>query len=406
MNLWNSLGGMVEGRLVCADPGRVLEQIGHRGIILHGVQQVESLTLTFRLSRKDWKKLTALCEKQGYDLTLVKRYGIYWQGKSLLRRPVLLAGMGFLAALALWLPTRVFFVEVEGNQRIPARQILEAAESCGIRFGASRRAVRSERMKNALLSQMEELKWAGINTAGCRAVISVREKPEESAAPESGVRGIVAARDGFLIQCTVTGGNGLCQPGQTVKAGQLLISPYTDCGICIRVERAEGEIMAQTRRQLRAVTPSEPAFRSQRGQTFRRWWLLAGKNRINFRKCSGIWDATCDRIYKEYYITLPGGFRLPLGVAVETVTFWDTESGQLTPETAETALLAFSRNYVCGKMIAGSILRTDYRMTGSAGLYTLTAEFGCSEMIGREIVMEIGDTNEQADGTDRERGAG
>lgn len=406
MNLWHSLGGMAEAKLVSADPGRAMEQIALQGIILRQVRQEKDLTLIFQLDRKDWKKLSRLCHHNGYDLTLVRRAGLYWLGKRLIRRPVLVSGLGVLLALSLWLPTRVFLVEVEGNRTVPTQRILEAAESTGIRFGASRRAVRSEKMKNNLLSQVEELKWAGVNTTGCRAVISVREKEPEQEKILDGIKGIVAHRDGFITQCTVTAGSGQCQPGETVKAGQLLISPYTDCGICIRAETAEGEVMAQTQRHLRAVTPSEAEFRQEAGETVFRIGLILGKKRINFRKCSGIWDATCDRIYKEYYITLPGGFRLPFGVAVETVTQWDTAYRHTEREEAEAALLAFSRRYTCQEMIAGSILRTDYGMSQSAGLYTLTAQFRCSEMIGREILMEIGDTNEQTDRTDRECGAG
>ena len=406
MNLWHSLGGMAEAKLVSADPAGALEEISQQGIILQNVRQEQDLTLTFLLDRTDWKKLAKICHRRGYSLTLIRRSGFYWLGKRLVKRPVLLAGVAMLAALSLWLPTRIFLVEVEGNHTVPTQRILEAAENSGIRFGASRRAVRSEKMKNRLLSQVEQLKWAGVNTAGCRAVISVQEKKEEQEKPAQGIRGIVAQRDGFITQCTVTAGSGQCKPGDTVKAGQLLISPYTDCGICIRMESAKGEIMAQTRRQTMAVTPSEGEFRQAAGEAVSHLRLILGKKRINFRKCSGIWDATCDRIYKEYYITLPGGFQLPFGVAVETAIPWDTASGNVEREEAEASLLTFSKGYTHQEMIAGSILRTEYRMSQSAGLFTMTAQFQCSEMIGREILMEIGDTNEQTGGTDRECGAG
>ena len=36
--------------------------------------------------------------------------------------------------------------------------------------------IRSEKVKNSLLQRIPQLQWAGINTDGCVAVISVREK--------------------------------------------------------------------------------------------------------------------------------------------------------------------------------------------------------------------------------------
>ena len=72
------------------------------------------------------------------------------------------------------------------------------------------------------------------------------------------------SRDGFIVSATVTRGNFLCRVGQSVKAGQVLISGYTDCGICIQATRAEGEIYAQTSRDFAAVTPLSGRFGGSR----------------------------------------------------------------------------------------------------------------------------------------------
>ena len=140
--------------------------------------------------------------------------------KGLLSRPVLLGGMGLLLAASLYLPSRVLFIRVEGNSVVDTREILAAAEACGIRFGASRREVRSEKVKNNLLEKVPDLQWAGVNTAGCVATISVRERQitaEEQA--EEAVTHLVAARDGYIVSTTVTQGTPLVQVGQTVRAG-------------------------------------------------------------------------------------------------------------------------------------------------------------------------------------------
>ena len=57
-----------------------------------------------------------------------------------------------------------------------ARKILERAEYCGVHFGAKAGSVRSEQVKNRLLFEIPELRWAGVNTTGCTAVITVAER--------------------------------------------------------------------------------------------------------------------------------------------------------------------------------------------------------------------------------------
>ena len=241
MDMWRSLSGMVEVELTSADPAAALRAINAAGITVYNARQKGDLTLWFGLHRQAYRRLRTLTKKRGERLTLNGRSGIYWAGRRLLSRPILLGGILLIIALTLFLPTRVLFVQVEGNDHIPARLILEAAADCGIDFGANRREVRSEKMKNAILSAVPQLQWAGINTYGCRAVISVRERTEpDKEEPQSGVSSIVAMRDGVISQLTVTKGNPVCKVGQAVKAGQVLISGYTDCGICIRASHAGG----------------------------------------------------------------------------------------------------------------------------------------------------------------------
>ncbi len=398
MTFWNSMAGMLEGELTGADPGKSLQVINDQGIRLYGVEWKDELTVRFCFLRQDQRRISVISEKRGDSFKIIKKQGIFWTAAGLFHRPVLLAGILLGFFLTLWLPTRVLFLSVEGNETIPSRQILEAAENCGIRFGASRRAVRSEKMKNALLGVMPELKWAGVNTSGCTAVISVREREPEAVPSETlSFSNVVALRDGYITSCVVTRGNLVCAPGQVVQEGQLLISGFTDCGICIRAEAAEGEIFAQTRREITAATPANRLIRLEPGETQRRYSLLLGKKRINLWKDSGIWDATCGRMYEEYYITLPGGFRLPAALAVESITPWETAAGEVTPEEAEAGLSAFVQTYVLQQMTAGRILHEEGSLTMEEGLLLLHGRFLCEEMIGRVITEEIGDTNGKTD---------
>ena len=174
MDLWKSLGGMVAIEITSADPAALLTAVHNAGIGIFQTVQKDDLTLRLHIQRTHYRVIKKLCERRGNRIRLLRRIGLYWTLKGLLKRPVLLSGIAALFLLVCFLPTRIYFVQVEGNLEIPAQKILEEAENCGIRFGASRRKVRSEQMKNALLSAIPELQWAGVNTFGCTAIVSVR----------------------------------------------------------------------------------------------------------------------------------------------------------------------------------------------------------------------------------------
>lgn len=390
MDLWHSILGMVQVELISADPTMVLRKIESAGIVLLQVQEAGEFGLLFVIKRTDLRIIKRIAEKSGAKVSVVRRKGQYWNLKRSLKRPVLAFGTLLILGLSIYLPSRILFVQVEGNQTIPAQKIIEEVANCGLGFGTSRRDLRSEKLKNALLEAMPELQWAGVNTYGCRAVVSVREReiPQEET-KISDISSIVATRDGVIQELTVTQGTASCRVGQSVKEGQILISGYTDLGTFIRGERAEGEVYALTQRSLEMIAPSESLQKMEIASSEKKYSLIIGKNRINFFRSSGISDTTCDKMYSEYYITLPGGSVLPIAIAVEERI--DYELVHVSAEEADIhkMLERQSIEYLSHLMIAGHVQQRRVQIQPIDGGSLLRGDHACYEMIGKRRLEEI-----------------
>lgn len=375
--------------LTSADIPGALRSMNQAGIDVWDITQTGDLSIRFGVDRKHRKPLESLTERRGDRLRQLRRLGLSQRLVPWARHPLLTAGILGLLVLTLWLPTRVLFVQVEGNILLPANLILEEAEQCGIRFGSSRGAVRSERVKNALLEALPQLQWAGVNTTGCVATISVRERSLPPEQDDYLASSIVASRDGVVQSCTVHKGLGLCAPGQAVRAGEVLISGLTDCGISILATRAEGEVFAETSRVLVVQTPQETENRVGQTGMEQHFSLLLGKKRINFYIDSGILDTTCVKMYEEYYVMLPGGFRLPIGIGVETVSSYET--GKAPVSDSAGMMEDYARSYSLSHMTAGQILQEQTAVEENR----LYAHYICLEMIGQiryeEITKEHGE---------------
>lgn len=398
MSIWLSVAGSVNLELISANIPGALSALNEAAVRIRNLRYIDELRVRFSADRSDYGKLERILTAREDTVKVIGRSGIYWQAKRLLRRKLLLAGLTILMGLVCFLPTRVLFVQVEGNAAIPANLILEKAAQCGICFGASRREVRSERMKNALLEAIPELQWTGVNTAGCVATISVRERtPTQEHTPSRDVCRVAAIRDGIITSCTVYRGNALCRVGQAVKAGDTLVSGYTDCGICIRATNADAEIFAETRRETDVITPLRYDFRVREGGYHRIFSLLVGKNRFIFAKSSRISGAGCAKMYQEYFLTLPGGFTLPVSLIVEDYIFYETEEKPISAESAQIQLSEASGRYLLGQMIAGKIISRDESFLPSDEFLQMRGEYACEEMIGQVRSEEIIDNHGETD---------
>ncbi len=383
------LPGVISGQLTlevtCADSVALINVLTEKQIPVKNITYKNNLVFHITVFKKNYAELKQITDRLGGSIKTIGRSGPFWMGKAVLKRPVLLMFLTTMFLLSIYIPSRVLFISIEGNTSVPAKLILEAAEECGIRFGVSRRKIRSEVMKNSLLQKVPQLQWAGINTSGCTAVISVKEKStvDEKSESDHGVCSIVATRDGIIQNCTVYQGNPLCTVGQAVKAGETLVSGYLDCGIITKAIHAKAEIRALTLRDLEVVTPTPIEVRGVCYKQRVNYRLLIGKKVINLSKDSGNYATTCAKIYSETYLQLPGGFRLPVAVVKETQYFYEKNQETSAASDADQWLTNYAKDHLQDTMLAGEIIseKTDVSSDGSATY--LSGKYTCMEIIGQ-----------------------
>lgn len=362
----------------------VIRRLSNSGMQIFDVTQSDDFTIHFVTRTRIDHKIVSILEQHTDNYQITRGATLWSLVQSLIRRPFLLFTVVILFVLTIYIPTHVLIVHVNGNAAIPKSHIISVAYECGIRFGASRKEVRSEHIKNQMLSKLPLLEWVGVNTHGCVAEISVREGAvPESVKSNDAVGNIVASRDGVILDCTTLQGTQVCKPGQAVTKGQLLVSGYTDCGIYIQATLAKADILATTTRNLSVVTPNTMYSRQKSTHSERRYRLIIGNILINFYKDSGISPTTCVKIQTEHPLTLPGGFTLPIRIIAEQLTNYEC----VPAETDTVWASDYGQEYLKSQMIAGTILSKDVHTLSSAGVSQYEETYFCTEMIG-ELKLE------------------
>lgn len=385
-----TLSGYYCVEITCAFAPDLLTALNKSGIELWGVKALDELHIQIELYRKDLGLLVDIAESRGGSVKILYRKGLLGNLYTILSRPILLLGIIAVMFLSCFLSARILFVKVDGNELVPECLILENAERCGIYFGASRRAIRSEKVKNELLSALPQLQWVGVNTTGCVATIMVNERrtiePNDS---RYSVGKIVATRDGIIREMVVTRGNPQCKIGQAVKAGQTLVSGYTDGGIAIKAEMPSAEIYATTLQELCVVSPTLNNERKTQVNSRTIYFLRVGKNIIKFSKDSGILDSSCVKMYSEEVLVLPGGFALP--VALVKIRIIDFDMLQCEADNEESYLWLYDnvRDYLSQQMLSGQIINKKEEIQISDGVCILNGRYACLEMIGQVQNEEI-----------------
>lgn len=381
MQFMDQFDGVASIIVTSAYPAGALQKIQDAGICIYDVLAHDAFRISFSAKRKDIRSITRICEKRGDRIDIEGWTGYIFYILRLLKRPLFLAGLLCWLFLSLWLPTRILFVFVSGADRISDTYILECAADCGIRMGASGKEVRSEQVKNALLSQIPTLQWAGVNTSGCVATIYVREKtPKDIVSPKVAITDILSTQDAIVKEITVHAGTALCQPGQAVKKGQALISCYQDNGQVLQFTGARGEVFGESKRYLHATTPLYAYKRTRILSQSVKNHIVIGKNPIFFHKDSGILDASCVKMYKVKECILPGGFVLPILLVREYITEYAIEP-VIVPSTRLGWLFDYIEDYLENDLIAGSVLSRQTSTVQTEDTFSIYGTYDCREMI-------------------------
>ena len=366
-------------RIVASEPEKTLSKLLSANIELWDIYFQDQLTVILTINNQDMTVVTNVIQNSGASCKIFQHVGVLWMLESIMKRWVLICGILLFFISVLWIPNRLFSENL----------ILSALESRGIFFGTKASEIRNEEIKNYLLSTIPQLQWVGLEIDGCCAVVNVRERNKQEEILSGKLQGanIVAAKDAVITKVTVERGSQLCQVGDSVQEGNVIVSGYTDCGIKVIAEKAEAEIFGHTIEEKTFVLPIFTGRSSSSVNKLHCYKLRIGKKVINLCNHSGISDATCVKMYLEKYWTLPGGFRLP--VSIIQIRYFQPEVISVNQENAYTWLEEFARSYMRQQMIAGEILSEATYFETYEDRYVLTGVYSCNELIGQVKYEEI-----------------
>ena len=192
----------------------------------------------------------------------------------------------------------------------------------------------------------------------------------------------------FFPAARIFPGAAAVSPGDTVTAGQLLISGAADSPRGVRLMRATGTVRARTWYTLTVPIPLAAAERAGESGHVTRLSLDAGRRRIKFYGGGSVLGADCAKIAEYRPAVLPFGLRLPLSLVTERTVAYDTVPAWNAAEAARwegEAQLLYQLHQTIGE--DGAVLHTAFSREERNGWLYVTLRAECEEQIGMEVPL-------------------
>ncbi|MGM9520958.1 MAG: sporulation protein YqfD [Oscillospiraceae bacterium] len=389
----NYVKGSVRIRVKCKYPERIINICARNGVDFRELQREENGDTLMTVSISGYRTLRKIAKEGGLiSISPLRRSGVPFFLWRIRKRYVLLAGMA-LCLVAVWVSSFfIWQIDVEGNETVSTSEILACLKKLGVEIGASTFSVSRSQLSNEMLLMIPELSWITLNTHGSRIEVIVREeiKKPEIYDPDTPML-VYAEKAGIITEMTVSEGNPLVSAGDTVDAGDELVSGVMVGGKSgVRLMRASAEVWARTWYEFSLKMPLETAVKEYTGEKTTRTALIIGGKRVNLYFSGGNPYGYYDKMTVYKTAELPGGAVLPLTVITETYEEYRPVYKSLSFESAESVLKSRLLAMLEEEIADGYVVSTDYASTEENGVVTVTLYAECVEQIAasRELTEE------------------
>ena len=217
--------GELEVTATGLSPEKLLNLAAKNHISLSGVRRLSYTQLCFNIGPADYNRLKKLLPEGRYKLNIGSSRGLSLMLYAFRARYCLIAGIIISIVLAFFASSRIWFVKVRGCEKVSEENVLQLLESYGLKSGASVSGEELDEMEKRLMQVISDISWVGISRRGVNIYAYIKESSElPESTPIDKPADVIALKDGVVEKVTVLQGRAVVTQGQTVRAGDVLIS--------------------------------------------------------------------------------------------------------------------------------------------------------------------------------------
>lgn len=363
-------------------PERLLNLIARENITIWGVG-CRGIKLIACCPMREYHRLRSPARRAGMRMHVVEKHGAPVFLRRYRARTGIVAGFASFILILQLLSQRIWVIEVRGNDKVSAKEILAAMDELGVREGMDLSRLDIPALQLEAIKKLPELGWCTVNLNGSVAYIDVAERvtaPERT--NNSQPSNIKAAHDGRIISIEAYSGQAMVQKGDTVTTGTLLVSGVIESKIGPILQRSQAKVLAETTHRIEVRIPLHET-------------CIQPSGRVIFRPCFHLFslniplytDGPIDDEYSltvERHLLTANGMDLPIGFINRRYILW--QKAEVTRTEEEAASLAEQQldEKANNELSAAQITSSDKNAVVQDDSYILTGEYKCVEDIGKE----------------------
>ncbi|MBE6729580.1 MAG: hypothetical protein E7568_05040 [Ruminococcaceae bacterium] len=195
------------------------------------------------LLKKDFFKLRELRKNTNVKIKIINKNGLPFLLRKYKFRYGMLTGFILFWTVLLFMSSRLWVIEINGNEIVSDNEVYSAVEKLGIKEGMSMNKIDTDILKLDFILSGENIAWSSFNKQGCVLQVNLTEFAKKDTDVEP--CNLIAEYDAIIKKIDVQSGMLNVKIGDTVQKGQLLVSGIVSYGDFNRFVVSKGKILAE-----------------------------------------------------------------------------------------------------------------------------------------------------------------
>ncbi len=366
-------------------PERLFNQLAVNGVSVWGMRRHKH-SITAFMSARNYLKMRQYRGKSHAKVRVKSRHGLPFIVKRYRLRLGFPIGIILFFAVLFIMSGYIWNIDIAGNTNIPSSEIKSALFDLGLSEGIKKSTIDEKTLRTKLALKVDGIAWCSINIEGVRATVNISESIDTEKTDNTPCN-LVAACDGIILGHEVQKGSVAVKVGQTVTAGDLLVSGVTEYKDgTSSIGASAGKVYAQTVKILeckadfkQVITKRTGAYKEKKVLTFFGLdiplYLGSEKNEYEVEKATAV--------YKKNGMYLP--------IYLTTAKFYETKQTEFTLSKAEAEDLARKMLKKQEQQYFKDIEILSFDVSVSEGIDGVTAhaEYICRENIAKKDFLLI-----------------
>ena len=291
-------------------------------IFLWNLKRSKTTIIYTNVSIKDFKKLKPIAQKTKCKIKIKSKKGLPFIFNKYKKRKIFVIGLAMVLITIFTLSKFIWNIEVIGNEKINADEIIQIANENNLKIGKFKNKVDTKKIINKLRLERDDIAWIGIEIKGTNAIIKIVESiPKPNIIDDEEFCNIVATKDAIIKKISAQNGTPVEKEGEIAKKGTVLIAGWLEGKYTgTRYVHATGSVQGKVWYTQKERIYFKQQKKEQTGNVENKYSLNINNFKINFNKGVSKFK-NYDTIETNKKVKLFSNFYLP----IELIKITNTE---------------------------------------------------------------------------------